>query len=99
MGLNYINVYYIAIHRSEGVTKDIRYSVHFGEALGETYFKGQSANVAAGLAAWTYARDHAVRDATWDTKMNECWGNAFMGLSDNYKAALHNYMVSVRPPV
>jgi len=103
MGLQYINVYYVALHRNRFETPapnhDIRYSLHKGAPGSEMVFKHVSSDVQKGMDAWHYARDHAANpDSTWLQKMHDCWGPDFDNLPAEFKDELHRYMADVIPP-
>ena len=104
MGLNHINVYYVALHRNRfedpKPNQDIRYSLHLGTPGNETVYKHVSSDVPKGMDAWRYAQDHAgAPDATWLGKMHDCWGADFDALPAEFKDELHRYMADVKPPL
>jgi hypothetical protein len=97
MGGSAINVLYINVHMSGGVDIDLRFGLHYGNGnMPETAFP--TTNIAAGIDAWHYAKDHSARDASWDNKMATAWGSAFTNLGNDYKDNLWSYMHLKNPP-
>ncbi len=96
MGLQHINVYYVALHRSQNLPQDIRFSVHHGDTARQRDM--DSPKFQDGLNAWNYARSVGHDYATWKQKMKLCW-DKFDDLDVDFQDALHQYMVGLKPPL
>ncbi|MBN1337387.1 MAG: hypothetical protein JXB39_15630 [Deltaproteobacteria bacterium] len=97
MGFDHINVYYVAVHRSQGQSQDIRFSLHVSRPI-ERNAEMVSSKVPEGIDAWTWAHEKNPPDATWKAKMQACW-DGFNTIYEDFKYALYQYMVDMKPPM
>ena len=96
MGIEFINVHYIALHLTDDpgpvpVVVDIRFEMHLGDGPSGMMYRYASPYVQPGLEAWRYAKVHS-QDDRWASLMQDCWGAGFTGLAPDWQRALYRYM-------